>query len=227
LKRTCIVFAAIAAVSLLLPGTGWSQTAAGPVGFWTVVTGGVTQDYAFSKDGRFESKLYGQSVYLVHRGTYSVQGDRLTISEPGTKPETFRWKIVNEYGRPALKLTDAYGSTTSHNFERYDQRYAAGPLIPYDKAKLPATWIVNHGGMHWEYAFTADGRFQSKRVGKTINETVRGTYIVKGNILILVVPQKPMEGFVWRMELENGARTLILLDVYGAFEVYYEARAGG
>jgi len=227
-KGTCIVFAAIAAVSLLLlPGAVWSQTGAGPVGFWTVATGGVTQDYAFTKDGRFESKLYGLAVYQIQRGTYTVQGDQLTVSAPQTTPETFRWKVVNEYGRPTLKLTDSFGSTTTHYFERFDQRYAAGPLIPYDKATLPASWIVNHGGMHWEYAFTADGRFQSKRIGKALNEVVRGTYVVKGNILILTAPQRPLEGFVWRMELENGARTLILVDVYGAFEVYYEARASG
>jgi len=226
-KGTCLALASLAAIGLLLPQTSRAQAAASPVGFWTVVTGGVTQDYSFTKDGRFESKLYGQSVYLVHRGAYSVQGDRLTLRLPGTAPETFRWRIVNEYGRPALKLTDSFGSTTSHNFERYDQRYAAGPLIPYEQASLVATWTVNHGGMHWEYAFTSDGRFQSKRIGKTINEIVRGTYVVKGNALVLVVPQKPLEGFVWRMERENGARTLILMDVYGAFEVYYEARAGG
>jgi len=87
-------------------------------------------------------------------------------------------------------------------------------------------WIVNHSRMHWEYAFTADGRFQSKRMGEAVNETVRGTYMVKQNILILSVPDKPLQGFGWRMELENGARSLILLDTYGAFEVYYESKAG-
>ena len=52
------------------------------------------------------------------------------------------------------------------------------------------------------------------------------TSIVKGPLLILTAPGKPPQALGWRMELENGARTLILLDTYGAFEVYYESKAG-
>lgn len=49
---------------------------------------------------------------------------------------------------------------------------------------------------------------------------------MKGPLLILTAPGKPPQALGWRMELENGARTLILLDTYGAFEVYYESKAG-
>ena len=100
-------------------------------------------------------------------------------------------------------------------------------LKTYDRAKLASFWIVNHGGLHWEDAFTADGRFQSKRIGGGMNETVRGTYEIKGNILVLISPGKPLQGFIWRIELENGAHTLVLADGYGAFEIYYEDKAGG
>ena len=221
------VVSAIAVVAgLVLPVSAWSQATAGIVGFWTQVSGTVTHDYAFAKDGKFESKLYGSIVYQIHYGTYSVQGDQLTLNAPQTSPETFRWKIVNEYGRPTLKLTDSFGATNPFYWERFDQRYAGGTLIPYDKASLVGNWTVNHGRLHWEYAFTQDGRFRSKRVGDAVNETVQGTYTVKGSILILDSPEKKLQGFGWRMELENGGKTLILLDTYGAFEVYYFAKAG-
>jgi len=225
-NRSWCGFAAMAAANLFLCGAGRAQTAAGPVGCWTVVSGGVTHDYAFTQDGKFESKIYGTRVYQISYGTYSVQGDRLTLSSPQTSPETFRWKIVMDTGRPTLKLTDSFGATSPYYAERFDHRYVTATLIPYDRATLPAFWVVNHGNMRWEYAFTADGRFQSKRIGDAVNETVRGNYAVKGNILLLTSPQKPPQAFLWRMELENGGRTLILADVYGAFEVYYEAKAG-
>jgi hypothetical protein len=225
-KTNRVVFAMIAAAGLLLPVTTLSQVNTGLVGSWTQVSGSVTHDYAFTSDGRYESKVYGSIVYQINRGTYTVQGDQLTMSAPQAAPEIVHWKIVKEYGRPTLKMTDSFGATVSFYWERFDQRYAAGTFIPYEKASLPGYWIVNHGHLHWEYAFTPDGKFQSKRVGDAINETVRGTYTVKGNILILASPDKPLQGFVWRMELENGARTLILVDTYGAFEVYYESKAG-
>lgn len=221
-----VVLAVIVVASLLLSVNAAAQPSTGIVGSWTVVSGSVTHDYAFTKDGRYESKMYGSLVYQVGFGTYIVQGDRLTLNAPKAAPETYRWKIVNEHGRPTLHLTDAYGATTPFYWERFDQRYAAGPLIPYDKTSVTGFWSVAHGHLHWEYAFTPDGKFQSKRVGDAVNETVRGAYTAKGPVLILSVPGKPLQALGWRMERENGGRTLILVDAYGAFEVYYESKAG-
>ena len=226
LKCSTIGTCAMIGACLLLPLIACSQSGPGIVGFWTQVSGTVTHDYSFSKDGRFESKLYGSIIYQISYGTYTVNGDQLTLNAPETSPETYHWKIVTEYSRPTLKLTDSFGAVVPFYWENFDHRYVASTLIPYDKASLPGYWIVSHGRMHWEYAFTPDGKFQSKRIGDAVNETVRGTYVVKGPLLILTVPGKPLQALGWRMELENGGETLILLDTYGAFEVYYEAKAG-
>lgn len=177
LRKYMSIKCAIIGACLLLPLIACSQTSPGIVGFWTQVSGTLTHDYAFSKDGRFESKLYGSIVYQIHYGTYTVNGDQLTLSAPETSPETYRWKIVIEYSRPTLKLTDSFGAVVPFYKESFDHRYVTSTLIPYDRASLPGFWIVSHGRMHWEYAFTPDGKFQSKRVGDAVNETVRGTYI--------------------------------------------------
>ena len=225
MKRWNGVRVLFAMAALAHPAVVWGQSAAALVGFWTVNVGaGVTQDYAFTKDGKFESKIYGSAIYQVSYGTYTVQGDRLTLSAPKTTPETFRWKVVPEFGRASLKLTDTFGATTTRYTDRWDQRYGAGPLVPYAKAKLASFWIVNHGGMHAEWAFTEDGKFQFKRINRSNVVTVRGTYIVKDNILILTAPDRPMQGFGWRIEVENGNHTLILVDTYGAFEIFYESK---
>ena len=223
--RHTLCTALILAAGLLLSPVARSQAGAGIVGFWSQVSGTVTHEYAFTRDGRYESKLYGSIIYQVSYGTYVVSGDRLTLTAPHTSPETYRWSIVGG-SRPTLKLTDEFGAVSPFYWEAFDQRYAGGVLIPYSQASLVGFWVVSHGRAHWEYAFTADGKFQSKRIGDSINETLRGTYVVKDNALILSVPGKPLQGFAWRIERENGARTLVLMDLYGAIEVYYEAKAG-
>lgn len=226
LWRWSQVVCAIAAIAgVFQPAVARSQAGTSLVGFWTQVSGNVTHDYAFTQDGRFESKLYGSLVYQVGYGTYTVQGDQLTMNAPQTAPTKYRWRIVTSPQR-ALMLIDSFGASIPFYWDKWDQRYAAGPLVPYAKASLVGNWVVNHGRMHWEYAFTSDGRFRSKRIGDAINETVEGSYLVKENVLILTSANKPLQGFAWRIEAENGGRTLILLDTYGAFEVYYLATAG-
>jgi hypothetical protein len=54
---------------------------------------------------------------------------------------------------------------------------------------------------------------------------VEGAYLVKGEIVILMPSGKPPHPLLWRIELENNAQTLILLDPYGAFEVFYREKA--
>jgi len=212
-------------MGLLLSPIARSQASAGVVGFWTQVSGTVTHEYAFTRDGRYESKLYGSMVYQVSYGTYVVSGNQLILTAPQTAPETYRWNIVGGL-RPTLNLTDAFGAVSPFYWEKFDQRYASGVLIPYSQASLVGYWVVSHGRAHWEYAFTADGKFQSKRIGDSINEIIRGTYVVKDNAVILSPAGKPLQAFAWRLERETGARTLVLMDLYGAIEVYYEAKAG-
>lgn len=108
-----------------------------------------------------------------------------------------------------MKLTDSFGATIAHYSDRWDQRFRAGPLVPYRKAKLASFWIVNHGGLYEEWAFTSDANFQFKRINRSNVDTVRGTYIAKDNTLTLTAPDRPMQEFGWRIEVENGNHTLI------------------
>ncbi len=109
-KSTMNVCAVLAAGCFLLPPPAQSQPATGVVGFWMVNAGGVMREYAFTKDGKFESKTYGSGIYIVGFGTYTIQGDRLTLNSPNTAPETYRWRTAVEYQTPRLTLTDSYGA---------------------------------------------------------------------------------------------------------------------
>lgn len=77
--RLTLCTALILAAGLLLSPVARSQTGASIVGFWTRVSGTVTHEHAFTRDSRYESKLYGSIVYQVSCGTYVVSGDQLTL----------------------------------------------------------------------------------------------------------------------------------------------------
>jgi hypothetical protein len=54
--RLTLCTALVLASGLLLSPVARSQAGAGMVGFWSQVSGTVTHEYAFTRDGRYESK---------------------------------------------------------------------------------------------------------------------------------------------------------------------------